>query len=404
MRFAAALATLAALGAACNRPAETVRAEKGESRPAASNEVTLGAAARKQSGVVLESVRLQSVPQVLRSTARLTTNENQTWRVGATVEGRVVKALANPGDRVAYGQVLARMHSHDIHESRATYRKAVAEAARLRSNEASARKIRDRARRLYDLKAGSLEQLELSATELRNAETAARNAQVELDRAKRHLTEFLGIPADDNPEDEHAGENSDADLIPVRAPASGIVLTRSVTPGTVVTAAGELFVISDLSSLWAIADVNEEHLRALRPGMPVRVFVQAYPDRPFAGRIGKLGEALDPATRMVRVRVDVPNPAGMLKPEMYATAEIDLGGSATGLFVPAEAPQELRGQTVVFVCKGEDRFEARPVEIGPAAGGAVQVTRGLRAGDQVASYGSFILKSEFLKATLSGED
>jgi cobalt-zinc-cadmium efflux system membrane fusion protein len=362
----------------------------------------LGTAAQKQAGVVVEVVRSQAAPQVLRSPARLTNNENQTWKVGANTEGRIVKVFANPGDRVEAGDVLARMHSHEIHEGRADYRKAVAEAARLRSNEAYAQRLRDRARRLFELKAGSLEQVEHAETELRNAETAVRNAEVEVDRTKRHLTEFLGIPAEED--DEHDHDDPDHDLIPVTAPASGVVLTRSVTPGTVVSAASDLFSIADLSTLWAIAEVNEEHLPKLRAGMPARVAVQAYPNRAFGGRIGKLGEALDPATRTVQVRIDLPNRAGLLKPEMYATAEIELGGSDVGVFIPAEAPQELRGQTVVFVRNGSEEFEARPVELGPSLGGSVQVIRGLKPGDHVVSSGSFILKSEFLKASLAEED
>jgi cobalt-zinc-cadmium efflux system membrane fusion protein len=303
---------------------------------------------------------------------------------------------------VKAGDVLARMHSHEIHESRAAYRMAVAEAARLRSNEAYARRLRDRASRLYELKAGSLEQVEHAETELRNAETAARNAEIEVDRTKRHLTEFLGIPAEED--DKHDHDNPDHDLIPARAPATGVVLTRSVTPGTVVSAAGDLFVIADLSTLWAIAEVNEEHLSKLRVGMPARVSVQAYPNRAFNGRIGKLGETLDPATRTVQVRIDLPNGAGLLKPEMYAAAEIELGGSEAGLFVPAEAPQELRGQTVVFVRKSAEEFQARPVELGSHVDASVQVVRGLAPGEPVVSFGSFILKSEFLKATLAEED
>jgi cobalt-zinc-cadmium efflux system membrane fusion protein len=394
------LALLALAG--CSRPPDPVRAEKAETKAPAPNTVQLAVAAQKQSGVLVETVRSQSVPQVLRSPARLTGNENQTWKVGANTEGRVVKVFANPGDRVKEGDVLARMHSHEIHESRADYRKAFAEAARLRSNQAYALRLRDRAKRLLDLKAGSVEQLEHAETELRNAETAARNADVEVDRTKRHLTEFLGIPAEEDDEHDHA--DPDHDLIPVRAPATGVVITRAITPGTVVSTAGELFIISDLSTLWAIAEVSEEHLSKLRAGMHTRIFVQAYPNRPFPGRIGKLQESLDPATRMVKVRIDVPNPAGMLKPEMYATTEIEIGGSDLGLFVPTEAPQELRGQTVVFLRKTPELFEARPVELGPNVQGSVQVLRGIQAGDEVASRGSFILKSEFLKATLAEED
>jgi cobalt-zinc-cadmium efflux system membrane fusion protein len=403
VKSAAFLAAVLLLGGCAREPPPVKAEHPAEPRQEASNSLRLSAAGQKQSGVIVEVARSHSVPQVLRSPARFTNNENQTWRVGAVTEGRVVKVLANPGDRVSYGQVLARMHSHEIHESRAAYTKAVADLSRLRSNESYARRVRDRAKRLYDLKAGSLEQLEHAEAELRNAETGTRNGEVEVDRTRRHLTEFLGIPAEDSV-DDHQHEDADHGLIPVRAPASGVVLTRAVTAGTVVSPASELFVISDLLILWAMVDVNQEHLAKLRTGMPVRVYVQAYENRAFAGRIGRVGEALDPSTRTVKVRVDVPNPGALLKPEMYATAEIELGGSESGLFVPAEAAQEVRGQTVIFVRKTGDEFEVRPVTLGPAAGGSVQVLRGLTAGEEVVSRGSFILKSEFLKASLAEEE
>jgi cobalt-zinc-cadmium efflux system membrane fusion protein len=159
--------------------------------------------------------------------------------------------------------------------------------------------------------------------------------------------------------------------------------------------------VSDLSRLWAIAEVNEENLPKLRPGMPVRISVQAYGKQAFPGRIGKLGETLDPATRTVKVRVDLPNPGGKLKPEMYASTEIDLGGSETAVFVPQEATQEVRGQTVVFVRSGPARFELRPVQTGRTLDGDIEIVRGLNGGEAVAARGTFILKSEFLKASLA---
>jgi cobalt-zinc-cadmium efflux system membrane fusion protein len=137
--------------------------------------------------------------------------------------------------------------------------------------------------------------------------------------------------------------------------------------------------------------------------MAARVSVQAYPGRPFLGKIGKLGEELDPTTRTVRVRVEVPNSDGRLKPEMYASVEIDLGGSAPALFLAQEAAQEVSGQTVVFVRRAPERFEARAVQLGHTVGGAQEVLSGLKAGEAVVTRGSFALKSVLLKATLGGE-
>jgi membrane fusion protein, heavy metal efflux system len=299
--------------------------------------------------------------------------------------------------------VLARMHSHDIHEARAEYQKAKSELARLKMTEAFALRVRDRAKRLLELKAGSLEQYEHAESELRNAQAAVASAEVEVDRTHLHLVEFLGIPAEASRPHTSAQHDGALELIPVRAPASGTLLARNVTPGTVVTQSMDLFVISDLSQLWAIAEVNEEHLSKLRPGMPARLYVQAYGERAFAGRIGRIGEALDPETHTVRVRIDVPNASGALKPEMYATAEIEIGGSDPALFVEPEALQEVRGATVVFVQIDDERFAVRPVQVGRTVSGMAEIGRGLNAGDRVVVRGAFIIKSEFLKASLADE-
>lgn len=164
-----------------------------------------------------------------------------------------------------------------------------------------------------------------------------------------------------------------------------------------------MFEISDLSRLWVMAEVNEESLASVKTGMPAKVYVQAYGDQAFPGRVGRIGDKLDPATRTVPVRVDVGNPAGRLKPEMYATIELETGRSAPSLFVPNEAFQELRGRQVVFVRTNDSRFEARPVQAGAAALDGHLITSGLKAGEQVVTRGSFILKSEFLKASMAEE-
>ncbi|MCP5110790.1 MAG: efflux RND transporter periplasmic adaptor subunit, partial [bacterium] len=346
-----------------------------------SDEVLLDVSAQRDTGVEVEEVEVRSLSEVLQATGRMTINENRTWRIGAVTQGRVVKIFANVGDRVEKGQTLARMYSHDIHEAHAQYQKAVAELDRLKSSLAYARAVRDRTRRLYDLKAAPLQQVEQAQAEMQNAETAVAHGQVELERTQSHLVDFLKVPLAEVEGHDIRG-TSESGLIPVNSPASGTLLQRNVTPGTVVEASGELFVITDLSTLWMIAAVNEEDHSKLRSGLPVNVFVQAYPDRPFAGRINKVGEELDPTTRTIMARVTVPNATGLLKPEMYATAELELGGSRRAIFVPQGAIQEVKGHTAVFVRVAEDRFEARAVEFGRAVGGSQEITSGLEAGDQ----------------------
>ena len=395
------LIALALLLSGCSRQQPpTVTAAGVPAKAEVASEVTMPPQVQRESGVVTAVVTRQAVPETVRSTARITNDENLTWRVGSLSEGRIVRIHANQGDTVTKNQVLAELHSHDIHESRAEYKKAKASLARAKGVVEFSTRVRDRAKRLYDLKAGSLEQLERAETELQNAKTDVTNAVVELERTEHHLTEVLGIPAEET-DVPPSPDGEDNDLIPVRSPASGVVLLRNVTPGTVTTASTDFFLVSDLSRLWAIAEVNEEFLGKLRVGMPVRVFVQAYGQEAFLGRIGKLGETLDPATRTVKVRVDLANPRGRLKPEMYATTEIQIGAAEPVAVVPSEAVQEIRGQTSVFVKQGEDRFLVRPVRLGRSIDNAVEVLSGLEPGETIAVRATFVLKSEFLKSSMN---
>ncbi|MCS6953926.1 MAG: efflux RND transporter periplasmic adaptor subunit [Bryobacterales bacterium] len=388
---------------ACSRPEPSGAVAEAKVQPRAPRFVTLSPEAQREAAIAIERVQPAAAPLQLEASGRITVNENRTWRVGAVTEGRIIRVYAAVGDHVEQGQVLARMHSHDIHESRAEYRKAVAEVARLRAVEAYARRARDRARRLYELKAGSLEQAEHAETELRNAQAALANAEADLERVRKHLVEFLQIPAEGPEEPAATHAHREEDLIPIKAPASGTVLARNVTAGAVVSSSTDLFVISDLASLWMIAAVAEEHLSKLREGMSVRVAVQAYPGRWFPAHIGRIAEELDPTTRTVKVRVELPNPAGALKPEMYARAEIVLGRSEPALFVPQEAVQEIEGRPAVFVQTAPNRFEPRWVRTGRTVGRDVEIGSGLRPGEAVVVRGSYILKSELFKATLAEE-
>lgn len=390
----------------CNRTSETsasAAARNEASAQTAPGEVRFDLEAQQRQGIAVEVIELRSFPETLRVTGRITLNENRTWRVGAVTEGRVVKILVNVGDRVAEGQVLARLHAHDVHEHRAVYRRAKMELARLRGVETYARRVRDRTKRLLDLRAASIEQLDHAETELRNAQTAVKQAEVELERARIHLEEFLGVPAEEPEQHGPGRHDGDEDLVPVLAPAPGVLLQRNVTQGTVVQQSSELFTISDTGSLWMIASVPEDRLGRLRVGMTARVNVQAYPGRDFTGRVTRLDEELDPATRTVKARVELPNPHGMLKPEMYAVAEIEMPASRPALLIPEMALQEIGGALSVFVQTGPETFRATPVEIGSRQSGRVEVISGLRAGDRVVTNGGFLLKSHMMRGALEEE-
>jgi cobalt-zinc-cadmium efflux system membrane fusion protein len=379
-------------------------AVEGSSKGAGSNpdqdtrkpRVTLDVATQQRAGLVVEEVSRQGIRETISATGKLVRNEDQTWHVGAIADGRIMAVYANVGDAVQLGQVLARMHSHDVHDSRAAYQKAVAEVARLESIEAQARRIRDRAKRLFDLKAASLEQVENAETELRSAQANVVSARSEVQKERAHLVEFLEVPIEDDP-----SPNGQADFIPIKAPASGIMLERKVTPGSAVSAGDEVFTISNLSSLWLLASINEADLSELRVGQTVRLLVRAYPGREFRGKILQLGEELDPTTRSLKVRVLVPNEAGRLKPEMFASAEIERTTSRDALFVAQAASQEIGGHRVVFVQTSVDTFEPRPIQVNREIDGRMEIVAGLSPGDRVVTKGSFLLKSQLLKSSLA---
>lgn len=403
MKRVVAAAGLAAALAGCQKePPRAAPAPPAAAEAAPHRVVEVDEKALAQAGVRVEPVEVRRVPVTVRANGRLAANEEHTWRVGAITDGRIMQVLVRVGDRVDKGQVLARMFSHDVHESRAMYRRAVAEFNRLQSNLEYARRQRDRLRRLFEMKAASQEQVETAENELRNAETALRAAEIEVSRTRQHLVEFLEIPVEGAEHKEPgAAALSDDDLIPIRAPAAGVVISRLVTAGSVVQPSSELFVISDLSSIWVIAAVQEEYLPRVRPGMMARVSVQAYPDRPFHGRVLRVDEKLDPETRTVQAIIEIDNRGGLLKPEMYGVVELESGASDEGLYVLQSAIQDLNGQPTVFVETARGRFEPRPVETGRSIDRLIEIRRGLRAGERVVTEGGFVLKSQLLKSALS---
>ena len=202
----------------------------------------------------------------------------------------------------------------------------------------------------------------------------------------------------DDPAPDNA--NSEADDIPVPAPASGLVLERKASVGSVVNVGDELFAITDMSNLWMIAAANEVDLSMLHEGQQVHIEVRAYPGRNFSGRILKLGEELDPETRTLQVRILVPNLRGLLRPEMYATASLQQSRRRSAVFVPEEAVQEINGLPVVFVRRARNEFEARTVKPGEQAAGETEILEGLTGSESIVVKGSFLLKSQMLKSTI----
>jgi cobalt-zinc-cadmium efflux system membrane fusion protein len=375
-----------------------VREEERKPAPEPPGEVVIPVS--EQAGTIrTEVAEKRETPNVIRVPGLIALPDNGKWRVGAITSGRIERVLVNQGDYVHADQILARMHSHDVHETKAAYLTAVAEKARSGSAEAVAQKNYERTERLFDLKAASIEQVELAKQQVVDAQTVVRDSEIAVERERVHLEDNLGISLNDL----IADTSDDSDLIPIRAPASGFVLQKNVTPGTVVDLAADLFIIGELQHLWLIASVRQEYLEMLRKGQPVAISVNGLPGLRVDGRIVNVGEQFDATTHTMQVRVEFENPGSRLRPEMLATAQIAVGMEKPALLVPSEAVQQVDGQDSVFIEISSDHFVLRPVQTDSQIGDNVPIESGLHPGERFVTRGAFIVKSELLKASIQSD-
>ena len=379
------------IAASCTRSGE---APPDTAQQAAPAKVEVDESVRADLSIQVEPAALIPLQGPVSANGQLQTNEDASWQVGALTDGKIISVPVRVGDRVREGQVLAVLHSHEVHDSRATYRQTVAELQRQNTLAENLKTVRDRTRRLFDLRAASREQLEAAETQYRSALTSVANAEAELQKAEFHLTDFLEVPVEGPPHGEHT---PGGDSLTIKSPASGTVMQRNATAGSVVSMGDPVFAIADLSTLWMIAAVNEADMSRVRPGQPVEITVRAYPDRTFPGRVLKLGERLDAQTRTLQVRVLVPNAEGLLKPDMFATAQFAVQNSRTAIQIPESALQEIGGAPTVFVRQSDGAFHPRNVSVGARNAGKAEILSGLNPGDPVVVSGAFLLKSQLLK-------
>ena len=385
------------LAAGCNRATPAPAAER--TAHGNKNEIVLSPADQAAGLIETQAAALSAEPQMLRVSGRIALADNRTWRVGVRTDGLVMVVNAGLGDYVQKGQILARYHADEVREARAQYRTAVADLARLEAASSQAQRKYDRAQKLLSLKAGSVQQVEEARQEMVSAQSALKGGQIVIDRIKDQLEDDLRVPADPPP----GTPEELADDVPILAPASGYIIQKFVTPGKTVQISTDTFVIGDLSQVWMLASVRQEHLAEIRVGQPATVTLQGATSQSFSGKITNLGQELDPATRAMQVRIVLNNPGNRLRPEMLATAEIPVGERKPVMIVPSDAVQQIDGQDVVFVRTAADRFSVRPVRTGETAGGKTPVVDGLKAGEQIVVRGSFTLKSQLLKSTMESE-
>jgi Cu(I)/Ag(I) efflux system membrane fusion protein len=187
------------------------------------------------------------------------------------------------------------------------------------------------------------------------------------------------------------------------APRDGIILERNVVDGQRVRPGDVLFRLADHSVVWAMVDVAERDLANVAEGQSVKVRARSFPNRIFPGKVALVYPHLNPATRTVRVRIELPNHDLQLRPDMYAEAEIDTGSLEGVIAVPDSAVIDSGDRQLVIIDRGEGRFEPRPVQLGRRGAGYVEIKEGVAEGDNVVTSANFLIDAESnLKAALKG--
>jgi len=190
--------------------------------------------------------------------------------------------------------------------------------------------------------------------------------------------------------------------IVVNSPVSGYITERTALPNAYVQPEMKLYSIADLSTIWVYANVSQSDVGRLKPGNPGQVTVDAYPGRKFNGRIDQILPQVDQATRTVRVRLVLANPAIALKPGMYVNVDLDVP-LGRQLVVPGSAVLQAGSRAIAFVDHGEGNLEPRAVETGPAVDDSVVILKGLKAGERVVTSANFLVDSEAqLQASFGG--
>ena len=320
--------------------------------------------------VTVEPVKL---PRVLRLTGAVAYNAFNTVPVITQVGGPVSRILVVPGERVKKGQSLLEVSSPDYSLLYAAYLKA-------RDTLRVTDKNYARAQDLYAHHA-------IAERDLLQAESDRIQAQADLNAALLGL-KILGIP---NP-DELEKAPSSAE-IPLLAPIAGEIVERDVSPGQLLQAgATQAFIISDMGSVWVLANIYQSDLSAVHVGDQVAVQTDSYPDK-FQGKISFISPALDPTTRTLQARIVVENPGEKLKNNMYVTATVNAGAEMNAIAVPdSSVLRDDENQPFVYVASSSNQFGRRPVEIGQSEAGKTQILKGLSPGDKVVGDGSLFLQ------------
>lgn len=351
----------------------------GDDPPAASEalvaRVKITTEAVALAGIRAEPVSRRRLLSGVEVPAEVALNPDRTAHVRSPVEGPITEVRVTVGSAVTAGDILVVVRSVAAGEARAATAEArahleVAQAAVARQEELARAGV------------GAQRNLIEARGELRSAEAEMRSAS---ERARLYGGSGAGAA--------------------IKSPLDGQVLERHATVGELVHADDELFMVGDLSTVWIVGRVYAQDVGAARVGVPVRLSLEAYPGRTWEGAITFVAARLDPDTRTLEVRLELPND-GTLRPGLFGTLSLPPAGSDASVAVvavPVDAVMRIKDRSVVFREEAPGEYLVRPVRLGATGGGLVEIREGLAEGERVVVEGAFTLKSKLLEGEVGEE-
>ncbi len=341
----------------------------------ASGNLTLTADQRKSIHIV--TVAQAQFRKTVDATGAVDFDNDQATSVLAPFSGPVTRLIASVGQRVKKGEPLAEVDSPDFAAAVGAYVKAIVSAKNLR--------------RLADADKDLVQHDGVSAREQEQAQTDAANADADRDAARLAL-----VSLDADPQlitDIEAGRPTSHARAVIRAPISGTVAEKLITPGQLLQAGTTpCFTVADLSRVWVMAQIPDSDLASVRVGDAAQVETGVDATK-VVGTVANISALVDPDTRAVIARVDVDNPQQLLKKQMYVHVQIQSRQASSGLLVPVAAIlRDDENLPFVYVVQGDDSFARRRVTLGARTGDQVAIPSGLASGDRIVDDGALFLQ------------
>jgi membrane fusion protein, heavy metal efflux system len=379
---------------------DTEKSIKSESSPYL---VQISPVSQKEVGIAVEPAAFRNLRDTLSATGTVSEDPGRVAHIRPLARGLIEKAYVRLGDRVLAGDPLVEYDNIELGIAIGDYLSAQAELQRSLTDLEVKKKILERGKEMLKVGAIARTTYDLREAESRDAEAKTAGTRATVDKIAEQIHRFGWTDQDlANLPAKNGKGHSIAHSI-LKAPFSGIITAYHASIGEVVEPSTELLSITDMSSLWVLADVFEKDLSHVRTGQSVQVRVASYPGKSFQGKITYVADTIEPKTRTAKVRCVVENGSGLLKLEMFATVEIPIERTNSVLSVPDSSIQQIDGKSVAFVRNSEKEFQKHEVQTGIASSGYTEIRSGLKAGDMVTSQGSFVVKTAFLR-NLIGEN